>query len=163
MFFNYSEITYELTLFRIKHIPKTFIFLHITPCSLVEVIQRFGRTYHFYLQVRIVSRTRNQHEAGCLLAYLLTLKTEATCSFEISVHFRYTTRHYVQEECTPRSHSFKNLQSTINVTDSRSHAACNELRSFCINHNVLCVISNIHNIKFRGIFNLRSLIVTLIN
>jgi hypothetical protein len=57
---NFLDVCFyaQLTVFRIKHNPKNFSFSDITSCSLVKVIRRFGGTWHFLFQVRIVSQAR---------------------------------------------------------------------------------------------------------
>jgi hypothetical protein len=57
-------------------------------------------------------RTRNQLEkvAGSSLADLLTLKMEAICSSETSVHTR-STRRYIPEDGVLHSHRRENLKS----------------------------------------------------
>jgi hypothetical protein len=43
------------------------------------------------------------------LVYSLTLKTEATCSFETSIDFYRTTRRYILEDINLHNHSCENL------------------------------------------------------
>jgi hypothetical protein len=46
-------------------------------------------------------------------AYFLTLKMEAICSSEKSVHFQWTTRRYIPEDRTLHNHCCENLKSYI--------------------------------------------------
>jgi hypothetical protein len=39
------------------------MFWNITPCSSLEVIRRFGGTFHLHLQGQRMSQERNQHGA----------------------------------------------------------------------------------------------------
>jgi hypothetical protein len=60
---------------------KNSVFWDITPCSLLKVSRRFGRTYGFHLQNWRVSQARNRHEAdskqmlinSCCLLYAVFL------------------------------------------------------------------------------------------
>jgi hypothetical protein len=50
------------------------------------------------------------------MAYSSNLKMEATCSFETSVDFQWTTRRYIPEDRTLCDHRRENLKSyTYNV------------------------------------------------
>jgi hypothetical protein len=76
--------------------------LIIPPCSRLKVKLHFKAACHLHLQDWRISLARNQHESRrsrALLvscsAYSLTVKTEVTCSSEISVDFRQTTQHYI--------------------------------------------------------------------
>jgi hypothetical protein len=93
------------------------IFWDITPCSLLRVSRRFGRTYRLHVQGRKINRARNQRESrwqaelvSCL-AYFLTLKMEAICSSETSVGSQWTTRRYIPEDGTIHNHRIENLKS----------------------------------------------------
>jgi hypothetical protein len=50
------------------------------------------------------------------LPYSLTLKTEATCYSETSVHFKHTTRHYILGDRTPHNLCCEDLKSYMHVT-----------------------------------------------
>jgi hypothetical protein len=64
----------------------------------------FRGTCRFHLQVRRISRARNQREIGwkaeLCSAYSSTLKIKATFSSETSVYFQRTTQHYISEDRT---------------------------------------------------------------
>jgi hypothetical protein len=80
-------------------VKKGSIFCDITLCSPLKVNRRFGETCPLYLQGRRKSQARNQSllTASCL-AYLSTLKMEATCSSERSVDFQQITGRYIIED-----------------------------------------------------------------
>jgi hypothetical protein len=84
---------------------KSIIFWDITPCNPLKVNRSFGETYRLHLQGLKISRVRNQRksrgQAELCLAYS-TLKMEATCSYETSVDFQQTTRHYIPEDIRPQ-------------------------------------------------------------
>jgi hypothetical protein len=94
------------------------IFWDITPCSPLRVNWRFRNTHRLHLQGRRISQAKNQHksrwQASMLLscsAYSSTLKMEAICSSETSVHFQQTTRRYIPEDSTLHNHCCENLKS----------------------------------------------------
>jgi hypothetical protein len=64
-----------------------------TSLNILEVNQRFGRTYCLHLQGLRVSQTRNQYEAESIF----NLMMEATCSSKTSGDFQCTTWHYIQK------------------------------------------------------------------
>jgi hypothetical protein len=82
---------------------KSTIFWDITPCSLLSVNRRFGETSRLNLHSRKISWARNQCESRWQEAYFLTLKMEARCSSETSVHTQQTTRHFIPEDGTLRN------------------------------------------------------------
>jgi hypothetical protein len=87
-------------------------FWNITPCSPLKVNRRFGETYSLHLQVRRISRARNQRDIRWQ-AYSSTLKMEAICYSEMSVDFQRTTRRYIPEDRTIYNHRCENLKSCI--------------------------------------------------
>jgi hypothetical protein len=56
------HIVYRLLITDMRLKIKSSIFWDITPCSLLEVIRRFGGTYRLCLQCRRISQARNQRE-----------------------------------------------------------------------------------------------------
>jgi hypothetical protein len=86
-------------------------------CSPVKLSRRFGRTGHFHLQGRRVSKKQGARRAACLLlvscfAYTSTLKMEAICSSESSIDSNQTTRCYIPECRNFHSQSCENLKSS---------------------------------------------------
>jgi hypothetical protein len=79
--------------------------------------RRFRGACRLHHQGRI-NQTRDQGEfkwqeellVSCL-GYFLTLKIEATCSYETSVDFQRTTRRYIPEDGTLHNHRCENLKS----------------------------------------------------
>jgi hypothetical protein len=67
---------------------KIAVFLHITPCSLVEVYSFFFMNV-LHLHGRKVSQESSMH------SILSTLKMEAICSFVISINFYQATEHHM--------------------------------------------------------------------
>jgi hypothetical protein len=72
---------------------KSNIFWDITPCSPLQVNRHFGGTYRLHLFCLPSAFTL----VSCS-AYSSTLKIEAICSSETSVHFHRTIRRYVLED-----------------------------------------------------------------
>jgi hypothetical protein len=86
--------------------------------SQLKINRRFGGPYRLQHQG---PRIRNQHESVCLfhagscLAYSSTMNMKATSSFETSVNFQRTTRHYIPEDRTLHNHRCENITSYIYV------------------------------------------------
>jgi hypothetical protein len=94
---------------------KCSTFWHIPTYSQFKVSRRFRETCRLHPQCRRIIQAGNRHEAdrvilvSCLV-YFLTLKMEATCSFETSVDVQRTTRRYIQEDITLHDHCYENLE-----------------------------------------------------
>jgi hypothetical protein len=67
----------------------------ISPCSLVEVYQRYGGTYCFRRQGQIVSRAS---KLLTYFAYFLTLTMEEIHASQMSVNLYHTIRSYISED-----------------------------------------------------------------
>jgi hypothetical protein len=74
---------------------KTSNFWDITPCSPLEVNQRFGGTRRF--RMKLVADLATCFMLVFCLAYSLNLKMEATCSSETLADFQGTTWRYIPE------------------------------------------------------------------
>jgi hypothetical protein len=90
-------------------IMKGSIFWYITPCSLLKVNRRFGRTYLPFFWIEEESKKEMIMNLTLLdsismllscLAYSSTLKMEATCYSETSVGSLRATRRYIPEHRT---------------------------------------------------------------
>jgi hypothetical protein len=101
----------------IYHVGSEVLRAVVMPCSPLKANHRFRRTCPQYVLCIGISQARNPHEAGSTLvsclAYSLTLKTEASCSTEMSVDFQRTIRHYIPERrISPYLHISQELIST---------------------------------------------------
>jgi hypothetical protein len=87
------------------------IFWDITP-SPPEVNQRFGGTCNFHIQGSSMKQEKvTSFMLVVCLAYILTMKLEATCSSETSDDFQRNTRRYIPENRTLNNRRCVNLKS----------------------------------------------------
>jgi hypothetical protein len=80
---------------------KSSILWDITRCSPMKLNRRFRATYCFHIQSRL--RLVPAFTLICCWTYYSTLKMEAICSSETSVHFPRTTLRYIPEDSTLRN------------------------------------------------------------
>jgi hypothetical protein len=91
----------------------------ITPCSPVQVIRNFVKTYRLHIQSQRISLAGNQYEAR-KKDYSSALKKQSICSSETSVTFHCATRHFFPEERTFHIDQCENLRSVIQYVSLNS-------------------------------------------
>jgi hypothetical protein len=92
---------------------KSTNFWYVTPCRLVKVQRRFGRTCWVHLRARRESRTCESVfllQVSCL-AYSSTSTMEVVCSSETSVMIHRITWHDILEDNILHGHLCENLKS----------------------------------------------------
>jgi hypothetical protein len=90
--------------------------LHNHRCEILKscIVFLCGEATHRYIQRLVLLATCFQ--ADFCSAYCSTLKMEAICSSEMSVHFRRTTQRYIPEDSTLNNQRRKNLKSCVSFT-----------------------------------------------
>jgi hypothetical protein len=78
---------------------------------------RFGRIFHNHLQGQMISQAllATRFMLISCLAYFLTMKMEAKCSFDMSVDIQQTTRCYIPKCRTFHNHLREHLKKKNSV------------------------------------------------
>jgi hypothetical protein len=110
---NLLQLNFKMSiLFRKDLVLRSICLPDMMLCGSLEVNRRFGGTRRLHFQSSSVGQVFAC--AGfmllCFLGHSLTLKMEATCSFETSVGFQQTTRRYIGEDRTLHDRCYENLE-----------------------------------------------------